>query len=98
MVVQHAYTTYICSHEPPRAAFGDAPGVRVRAVDGLRGCAYIDPGAVTGSLSYVFGPLIDNLQALGYDDHNLVCTAAAVMVMPMTILMVAVVVANSVRA
>jgi hypothetical protein len=49
----------------------DPPGIRVRAVQGSDGCAYLAPGALTNSLSYVMGPLLNSMMDLGYTDDNL---------------------------
>ena len=35
---------------------------------GLKGCKYLDPGALTDVLSYVMGPLAEMLEDLGYED------------------------------
>jgi len=42
----------------------DPDGIKIRPIEGLDGCSYLDPsiGALTSSLSYVFGPLIDILK------------------------------------
>lgn len=37
----------------------DPKGVTVRALAGKPGCAYLDPGAITGGLSYVCSNLIN---------------------------------------
>ncbi|ELR22939.1 phospholipid:sterol acyl transferase [Acanthamoeba castellanii str. Neff] len=50
----------------------DPPGIRVRPVPGKDGCAYLSPGALTNNLSYVMGPLIENLHEFGYTDSDLV--------------------------
>jgi hypothetical protein len=44
----------------------DPEGIKIRPIEGLDGCSYLDPsiGALTSSLSYVFGPLIDILKVL----------------------------------
>lgn len=47
----------------------DPPGIRVRPVKGLKGCAYLDPRLK--KFSYVWGPFIETLQGVGYDDTNL---------------------------
>jgi hypothetical protein len=36
----------------------DPQGIRVRPIEGIEGIDYISPGALTNSLSYVMGPLI----------------------------------------
>lgn len=46
----------------------DPPGIKLRAVKGLKGCKYLDPGALTDALSYVMGPLAEMLEDLGYED------------------------------
>jgi hypothetical protein len=38
---------------------------------GNDGCSYLAPGALTNSLSYVMGPLLENLTDLGYTSRNL---------------------------
>ena len=37
-------------------------GIKLRAVKGLKGCKYLDPGAITDALSYVMGPLAEMLE------------------------------------
>ncbi len=65
----------------------DPPGIRVRPILGMLGClyrslilllstgndgcSYLAPGALTNSLSYVMGPLLENLSDLGYTSRNL---------------------------
>jgi hypothetical protein len=49
----------------------DFVGIRVRPVKGLDAVMYLDPGALTSSLSYVFGPLVEALQTIGYNDSTL---------------------------
>lgn len=44
----------------------DPDGIKLRPVKGIKGCAYLDPGAITNSLSYVFGPFAEMLQDAGY--------------------------------
>jgi hypothetical protein len=47
-------------------------GIQVRNIEGLAGVDYLTPGALTNYVSYVFGPVIRALQAVGYQDgHNL---------------------------
>ena len=43
----------------------DPENIRVRALDGNASVNYLDPGFVTNSLTYVMGPLIENLEDLG---------------------------------
>lgn len=43
-------------------------GIKLRAVKGLKGCKYLDPGALTDALSYVMGPLAEMLEDLGYEE------------------------------
>jgi copper chaperone CopZ len=49
----------------------DPPGIEVRAVQGLSGVDYLQPGHMMGATTWVFGPVIDFLKARGYDDSNL---------------------------
>ena len=49
----------------------DPIGIKVRPVKGKEGISYLTPGALTNSLTYVYGPLIEELEALGYNDGNL---------------------------
>ena len=49
----------------------DPPGIEVRAVQGLAGVDYLQPGHVMGATTWVFGQVIDFLRARGYDDSNL---------------------------
>jgi hypothetical protein len=43
-------------------------GVKIRAIQGLEGVNYLSPGALTNSISYVFGPVILALQQAGYNN------------------------------
>ena len=43
----------------------------MRAIDGLDGVAYLDPSSLVKDLSYVFGPVINNLMDAGYTKLNL---------------------------
>jgi Lecithin:cholesterol acyltransferase len=45
-------------------------GVEVRNIEGLAGVDYLSPGALTSYVSYVFGPVIDVLRQVGYDDNS----------------------------
>mmetsp|Transcript_21956 Transcript_21956/g.62539 ORF Transcript_21956/g.62539 Transcript_21956/m.62539 type:complete len:745 (+) Transcript_21956:3-2237(+) len=57
----------------------EAPGVKIRNIEGLEGVDYLSPGMLTDHVSYVFGPVINalvdqggytrdvNLQAAPYD-------------------------------
>ena len=45
----------------------ELPGVKVRAMEGLAGVDYLTPGTLTNHLSYVFGPVIDALKKVGYE-------------------------------
>lgn len=49
----------------------DPHGIRVRPVKGKEGVSFLTPGAFTNTLSYVMGPLIEELEAVGYTDDNL---------------------------
>jgi len=49
----------------------DPDGIKVRAMKGLKGCAYLEPHSVMHSLSYVMGPLFDTLKDAGYTSKNL---------------------------
>ena len=41
----------------------DPPGIKLRAMEGLYGCAYLEPSnRATKALSYVFGPFFEMLQ------------------------------------
>ena len=42
-------------------------GIRVRNIEGLAGVDYLTPGALTSTVSYVFGPLIKAMQQVGYE-------------------------------
>jgi len=55
----------------PQDGVSDPEGIRVRPVKGLDAVMYLDPGALTSSLSYVFGPLVEALQTIGYNDRTL---------------------------
>lgn len=45
----------------------ERPGIQVRNITGLPGVDYLTPGALTNHVSYVFGPVIRALQAVGYE-------------------------------
>jgi len=49
----------------------DPEGIMVRPMKGLTAVDYLLPGALTNSSSYVFGPLIESLRYVGYNDGNL---------------------------
>lgn len=49
----------------------DPPGVKVRAYSGLEAISSLDPKRITKRLSHVFGPIINFLTELGYDEQNL---------------------------
>lgn len=38
---------------------------------GLEAIDYLKPGAITGSFTYVFGPVINQLKEVGYTESNL---------------------------
>lgn len=52
-------------------AHSDPPGIKVRAVPGLSGVDYLQPGAVMQATTWVFGPVIKFLMSGGYDESNL---------------------------
>lgn len=39
----------------------DPPGIKLRPIETIHGIMYLDPGAITNALSYVFGPLVETL-------------------------------------
>lgn len=39
----------------------DPPGIKLRPIETIDAIMYLDPGALTNALSYVFGPLIETL-------------------------------------
>lgn len=41
--------------------FSDPIGIKLRPIETIQGIMYLDPGALTSSLSYVFGPLVETL-------------------------------------
>lgn len=51
----------------------DPPGIKVRPGKGKEAVSYLSPGIFTSSMSYVFGPLIGQLEELGYTEKNLKC-------------------------
>jgi len=59
----------------PNDCRSDPPGIKVRAIQGKEAVTYLDPGLLTGSLSYVMGPLVENLESLGYTDGVNIMTA-----------------------
>lgn len=52
-------------------AHSDPSGIKVRAVPGLSGVDYLQPGAVMKATTWVFGPVIKFLKARGYDESKL---------------------------
>jgi hypothetical protein len=57
----------------PDDCHSDLEGIVVRPIQGKAAVTYLDPGLLTGSMSYVMGPLVENLMSLGYTDSNLLC-------------------------
>mmetsp|Transcript_42358 Transcript_42358/g.102062 ORF Transcript_42358/g.102062 Transcript_42358/m.102062 type:complete len:716 (-) Transcript_42358:1589-3736(-) len=53
-----------------RDLVSELDGVEVRNIGGLAGVDYLSPGALTSLLSYVFGPVIDALRKVGYDNGD----------------------------
>ena len=49
----------------------DPVGIKLRPIETIHGIMYLDPGAITNALSYVFGPLVETLWDIGYTDTNL---------------------------
>ena len=49
----------------------DPPDIRVRAEEGVGAIDFLDPGTFVKDASYVFGPVLANLQELGYTDDML---------------------------
>jgi hypothetical protein len=43
-------------------------GIEVRPISGCAGVDYLSPGVLTGSYSYVFGPLLKLLKSKGYEE------------------------------
>ena len=43
-------------------------GIEVRAIPGCAGVDYLSAGALTESLTYVFGPVLDLLKSKGYEE------------------------------
>lgn len=39
----------------------DPVGIKLRPIETIHGIMYLDPGAITNALSYVFGPLVETL-------------------------------------
>ena len=52
-------------------AITDPEGIKLRAVKGLKGCAFLETHTIMNGLSYVMGPLFESLQDAGYTDKNL---------------------------
>ena len=44
----------------------DPPGIKLRAIETIHGIMYLDPGAITNALSYVFGPLVETLWVIHF--------------------------------
>eukprot|EP01128_Nolandella_sp_AFSM9_P000116 TRINITY_DN1019_c0_g1_i3.p1 TRINITY_DN1019_c0_g1~~TRINITY_DN1019_c0_g1_i3.p1 ORF type:complete len:445 (+),score=86.72 TRINITY_DN1019_c0_g1_i3:1596-2930(+) len=51
----------------------DPEGIEVRPVLGKEGISSLDPSPIVNNATAIFGPLIQNLEALGYDETNLLC-------------------------
>lgn len=62
-VQQNRWIQHLCLQED---GISDPEGIKVRPVKGVEAVTYLDPGALTAPLSYVMGPLVENLQQLGY--------------------------------
>lgn len=43
----------------------DPVGIKLRPIETIHGIMYLDPGAITNALSYVFGPLIETFWVRG---------------------------------
>lgn len=54
---------YVCLDED---AISDPKGIRVRPVEGKEGVAYLEIGPFASAFSFVLGPLIEELEELGY--------------------------------
>jgi hypothetical protein len=48
----------------------DPPSIRVRPILGVDGLAYLCPGLLTSAVSFVFGPLIEELAEIGYSESE----------------------------
>lgn len=60
---KNRWIQHLCLQED---GLSDPEGIKVRPVKGVEAVTYLDPGALTAPLSYVMGPLVENLQQLGY--------------------------------
>lgn len=60
---KNRWIQHLCLQED---GISDPEGIKVRPVKGVEAVTYLDPGALTAPLSYVMGPLVENLQQLGY--------------------------------
>jgi hypothetical protein len=49
----------------------DPPGIKVRALEGLAGVDYLQPGAIMNATTWVFGKTIASLKEHGYDERCL---------------------------
>lgn len=56
----------------------DPKGVTVRALPGKPGCAYLDPGAITGGLSYVCNPINPDLSVTDVLINALIACKSAI--------------------
>eukprot|EP01134_Creolimax_fragrantissima_P004166 CFRG4166T1 len=50
----------------------DPPGIQVRPMEGIDAVDFLEPGALTGTASYVFSEIIEELRFVGYTNSNLV--------------------------
>eukprot|EP01124_Arcella_intermedia_P023713 TRINITY_DN3825_c0_g1_i1.p1 TRINITY_DN3825_c0_g1~~TRINITY_DN3825_c0_g1_i1.p1 ORF type:complete len:984 (+),score=206.70 TRINITY_DN3825_c0_g1_i1:18-2969(+) len=61
------WVNHICLQKD---CISDPPGIKVRAVSSQDGCTYLQTGQIGQHLAYVMGPLIKNLEKLGYVDEK----------------------------
>jgi len=58
----------------PVDGISDPPGIKVRSIPGNVSCTYLDPSVkALAPMSYIMGPLVETLEALGYNETNLQC-------------------------
>ena len=80
--MQNRWLQHMCLSED---GYSDPAGIKVRPIKGHDGINYLEPGlylvvatslnfkgTITKNLSYVMGPLIDELFNFGYTKENLV--------------------------
>jgi hypothetical protein len=68
LLSQNKWVDHMCLNEADNSS--DPEGIQVRAMQGYEGVSYLADG-IAKNMTYVMGPLIENLQEFGYTEKNL---------------------------